>query len=141
MNVQSSKSAAVRLVNDIFNSGDMRAFDELFATEYVNHTMPIPGVPGNKEGFRQLVLATREAFPDVHVEIQQTVAENDLVVFHDRVHATSQGAFMGVPATGKRLEWTETHMLRVRGEQIVEHWANFDQLGILQQLGALNSSA
>ena len=137
VSVQSSKSVATRLVTDIFNSGNMQAFDDLFADDYVNHTMPMPSVPGTKDGFRQLVLGTRQAFPDVHVEIEQIVSEGDMVVFHDHATATSQGEFMGIPATGKPLRWTEMHMLRVRGDQIVEHWANFDQLGILQQLGAI----
>jgi steroid delta-isomerase-like uncharacterized protein len=137
VNVQSSKSVATRLVTDIFNSGNMQAFDELFADDYVNHTMPMPGVPGTKDGFRQVVLATRQALPDVHVQIEQIVSEGDMVVFHDHATATSEGEFMGIPPTGKRLQWTEMHMLRVRGDQIVEHWANFDQLSMLQQLGAI----
>jgi predicted ester cyclase len=97
----------------------------------------MPGVPGTREGFRQVVLATRQALPDVHVEIEQMVSEGDIVVFHDHAAATSQGEFMNISPTGKRLQWTEMHMLRVRGDQIVEHWANFDQLSMLQQLGAI----
>jgi steroid delta-isomerase-like uncharacterized protein len=131
------KTVASRLVDDIFNAGNMQAFDELFADNYVNHNMPMPGIPGTKEGFRQVVLGTRQAFPDVHVEIEDMVAENDLVVFHDHVAATNKGEFNGIPATGKRIEWTEIHFLRVRSGQIVEHWANFDQLGMLRQLGVI----
>jgi len=65
------------------------------------------------------------------------VAEDDFVVFHDSVEATSRDEFFGVPANGKRLEWTEIHFMRIANGQIVEHWANFDQLGILRQLGVL----
>jgi len=115
----------------------MKTFDEIFADQYVNHTMPVPGVPGTKAGFRQVVLATREAFPDVQVEVQDVVAEGEFAVFHDVVRATSRGAFMGIPPTGRRLEWTEIHFLRIADGRIVEHWANFDQVGILRQLGVL----
>jgi steroid delta-isomerase-like uncharacterized protein len=118
----------------------MLAFDELIADGYVNHNMPVPEIPGTKEGFRELVKATRRAFPDVRVRIEDVVAEGDLVVFHDTTEATSKGDFFGVPANGKHLEWTEIHFLRVADEQIVEHWTNFDQLGILKQLDAIPQS-
>jgi predicted ester cyclase len=77
------------------------------------------------------------AFSDLKVHMEDVVAENDLVVFHDHVTATSVNEFFGVPPSGKSLEWTEIHFLRVANGQIVEHWTNFDQLGILRQLGAI----
>jgi predicted ester cyclase len=75
--------------------------------------MPVTGAPGTKAEFKQPVLATRAAFPDVRVDVKHIVAEGDFAVFHDVVHATSRGEFMGVPPNGKRLEWTEIHFLRI----------------------------
>lgn len=134
---EANKGVARRLADEVFSAGTMRTLDEILAAGYVNHNMPVPGIPGTKEGFRRIVAATREAFPDVHVNVQALVAEDDLVVFRDSVHATSRGAFFGVPANGKRLDWTEIHFLRVANGPIVEHWTNFDQLGILRQLGVI----
>jgi len=99
--------------------------------------MPVPGIPGTKAGFKQVVEATRQAFPDVRVHIQHVVAAGDFVVSHDTAAATSTGDFMGIPPSNKRLEWTEIHFLKIANNQIVEHWANFDQVGILKQLGAI----
>ncbi len=135
--MSSIKEVARRLVAEVLNQGNMRTFDEIFADSYVNHTMPVPNLPGTKEGFRKLVLATRQAFPDVRVSMENLVAENDLVVFNDTVLATSRGDFMGVPPTGKPVKWTEIHLFRVSGGKITEHWSNFDQLGILRQLGVI----
>jgi len=134
---QLNKTVAHRLADEVFSQGNMQTFDEIFADAYVNHTMPVPGLPGTKDGFKQVVLATRSAFPDVQVDVQDVVAEGDVAVFRDVVHATSRGEFMGVPPNGKRLEWTETHFLRIVNGKIVEHWANFDQVGILRQLGVI----
>jgi steroid delta-isomerase-like uncharacterized protein len=134
---QLNKTVARRLADEVFSQGNMQTFDEIFADAYVNHTMPVPGLPGTKDGFKQVVLATRSAFPDVQVDVQDVVAEGDVAVFRDVVHATSRGEFMGVPPNGKRLEWTETHFLRIVDGKIVEHWANFDQVGILRQLGVI----
>ena len=113
----------------------MTTFDRIIAPDYVNHNIPVPNIPGTKDGFRQIVQATRVAFPDVTVHIADMVAEGPFVVFRDNVEATSKADFFGMPPTGKRLAWTEIHFLRIDGGQIVEHWTNFDQLGILMQLG------
>jgi steroid delta-isomerase-like uncharacterized protein len=131
-----SKEVARRLADDVFSRGDLDALDELLAESYVNHNIPVPNVPGTKDGFRELVVATRHAFPDIAVHVDDVVAERDMVVFHDHVRATSLGEFFGVPPSGKPLAWTEIHWLRVADGRIVEHWTNFDQLGILVQLGA-----
>ena len=117
----------------------MEVFDQIFADSYVMHNMPVPNIPGTKEGFRKLVLATRHAFPDVQVHVDDMVAEGDFAVFHDHVEATSKGDFLGVPPNGKRIAWTEIHFLRIVDGKIVEHWTNFDQFGILMQLGAIPS--
>jgi steroid delta-isomerase-like uncharacterized protein len=134
---QGVKSVAARLAEEVFSKGDLDAFEELFAEEYRNHNIPVPGIPGTKDGFRGLVKATRHAFPDLVVHVDDVVADDDVVVFRDHVRATSKGEFFGVPPTGGVIEWTEIHWLRVADNRIVEHWTNFDQLGILRQLGAL----
>src|SRR3984893_11698524 len=110
---EANKSVARRLAGEVFGRGDLNAFDELFSKDYVNHNIPVPGIPGTKAGFKQLVEATRNAFPDLTVNVQDLIAEGDLVVFHDYVTATSQGDFFGVPPSGKPLKWTENHFLRV----------------------------
>lgn len=137
--MEANKAIVKRVVEEVLNKGNMATFDELFADDYVMHNMPVPDMPGNKEGFRKVVLGTRQAFPDVSVHIDDIVAEGEFAVFHDHVEATSKGDFMGVPPNGKRIRWTEIHFFRIRGGKIIEHWANFDQVGILQQLGALPS--
>jgi steroid delta-isomerase-like uncharacterized protein len=126
-----------RLADEVLTNGDLETFEEIFSDQYVNHNIPVPGIPGTKAGFKQLVQATRDAFDDLEVHVDDVVSEGDFVVFHDHVTARSVGEFFGVPPNGQRLEWTEIHFLRVRDDQIVEHWTNFDQLGILRQLGAI----
>ena len=134
---QHTKDVARRLARDVFSNGDLDAFEEVFADDYVNHNIPVPGLRGTKDGFRELVKATRSAFVDLVVHVDDVIAEGDMVAFHDHVTATSSGEFFGVPPSGKPVEWTEIHWLRVVDGRIVEHWTNFEQLEILRQLGAL----
>jgi steroid delta-isomerase-like uncharacterized protein len=133
----SPRDVAMRLANEVFSGGNMKTFDAIIADSYLNHNMPVPNLPGTKDGFRQIVAATREAFSDLHVHVKDVVTDGPFVVFRDHVEAKSQAPFFGVPANGKPLAWTEIHFLRVEDGQIVEHWTNFDQLGILRQLGAI----
>jgi steroid delta-isomerase-like uncharacterized protein len=132
-----NKAIAARFVEEVFNKGNTQAYDELVADEYINHNPPIPGLPGSKPGFQQAVLATRQAFPDVSIE--DMLAKGDRVMFRDTTTATHAGDFQGIPATGKHLTWTEMHFFRIAAGRIAEHWANFDQLGILIQMGAVPS--
>ena len=136
----SNKADGTRLAKDVFSRGDMQAFNEIISENYVLHNVPVPTLPGTKAGFRALVEGTRQAFPDVDVHVDDVVSEGDLVVFHDHVTATSTGDFFGAPANGKPIGWTEIHFLRVADGQIVEHWTNLDQLGILRQLGVIPES-
>jgi len=70
-----NKKVTERLAEDVFSKGRMEVFDEIFAESYIMHNMPVPNIPGTKEGFRELVLVTRRAFPDVQVYVDNVVAE------------------------------------------------------------------
>lgn len=134
---QTNTVVARRLAEAVCSQGNRRTFDAILADNYGNHTMPVPCIPGTKEGFERVVVVTRQAFPDVHVRIRDMVAEGEFAVFRDPVQATSRGDFLGVPENGKRLEWTDIPVLRLARGHIVEHWTNVDQLGMLRQLGAI----
>ena len=134
MSTGENKALARRLVEEVINKGNMAAANQFFAANYVNHDAP-PGVPPNVEGFKQFFTAFRAAFPDLHYHIDDEIAEGDRVVHRHTAHATMKGEFQGMPATGKHAMWTEIHISRFAGGKVVEHWANVDQLGMLQQLG------
>jgi steroid delta-isomerase-like uncharacterized protein len=134
---EANRAVARRLAEEVFGQGDMTTYDDIFAAAYVQHNMPVPDLPGTKAGYKQLVAATRKAFPDVQVRILNLVSEGDFVVFNDHVTATSTGDFLGIPASGRSLTWTEIHFLRIVDGKILEHWFNFDQLGIMRSLGTV----
>ena len=67
--------------------------------------------------------------------IHRLVAEDDFVCAHVTSAATQSGPLMGMPATGRRYEIDEFHLFRVRGGKVVEHWHQYDQMGMMRQLG------
>ncbi len=81
--------------------------------------------------------AFRAAFEDFELEVSELVAAGDLVANRVTWRATHTGELMGIPASGNRVEITATHIARVTDGQIVERWGNWDQMGLMQQIGAI----
>ena len=106
------------------------------APEFVGH---MPGIPGplNREAFIQYQGAVLSAFPDFAPTLEDQIAEGDLVANRLVFHGTHKGDFQGIPPTGKRVAVTATTIERVVGGKIVEHWIEFDGLGMMQQLGVV----
>ncbi len=90
-----------------------------------------------REGLRQLVAQYQAAFPDLAVTIEDLVAEGDQVVARWTARGTHQGELMGLAATGQPMSVSAISISRHAAGQIAEEWENFDQLGLLQQLGAV----
>ena len=119
------------------DKGNLAIVEELCAPDYVDHNPPLPGMPAGNQGVRQANVALREAFPDtVHV-IQDQIAEGDKVVTRLLGRGTFRGAILGIPPNGKVIEIAGISVHRLVGGKLVEHWAQADLLGFLQQLGAL----
>jgi steroid delta-isomerase-like uncharacterized protein len=136
MATQDSVNVFRRLVAELINDGNVAAFDELFAPDFVEHELP-PGVPQGREGTRQLFSALHSAFPDFRAEIEDVVAQDDKVVFRMTWQGTQSGEFMGIPPTGKRVTWEVFDMVRVVDGKVAEHWGLMDQLNLMQQLGVI----
>ena len=70
-------------------------------------------------------------------EIHDTIAQDDRVAVRLTASATQTGTFMKLPPSGKRYTIDEIHIFRVRDGRVAEHWHQFDQVGMMQQLGAM----
>ena len=138
MSTEENKAIVVQLYEEIFNKGDLDLADKLVAPNAVNHDpqMP-PGAPGGPQGLKFVVTMLRSAFPDDHHTIEDLVAEGDKVVVRLTHSGTHQGTFLGLPPTGKHVSNTSIHIFRFADGQLVEHWANRDDLGLMQQLGVI----
>lgn len=77
------------------------------------------------------------AFPDLHSTIDLLLAEGDLVTGHMTTTGTQTGEFMGIPATGKKVSFSEVHTVRVVNGKAAEHWGLANAMAMMQQLGVL----
>ena len=69
--------------------------------------------------------------------IDDLIAEGDKVVARTTMRGTHLGSFFGVPPSGKTVEMTGVHIVRIADGRIIEHWGNNDDLGLMRQLGAV----
>jgi predicted ester cyclase len=137
MSLEKNKANFSAIPEEVFNKGNLAAIEELFTSDYVDHVPVPPGFPSGLAGVYAFVTMFREGFPDLHYTVEDVIAEGDRVVGRVTVTGTNTGSFMGMPPTGKRATWTEIHVGRMVDGKLAEHWANTDQLGMLQQLGVI----
>ncbi len=122
------------LVEGYWRTGDTDAFDEVIAPDFVHHA---PGLPPDLEGMKQALPMFRAAFPDMRLTVEEMIAEGDKVVDRVTVRGTHEGELMGIPASGKQVEFMETHISRIADGKIVERWGQWDAMGMMQQIGAV----
>ncbi len=137
MSTDENKAAMRRIPLEVYNQGQLDVADEVLAAEYTEHVPLPPGWPSGIAGLKQYVSMLRSAFPDFQYTVEDELAEGDKVVFRLTARGTQHGEFLGMPPTGKQATWTEMHICRVVDGKLVEHWANLDQLSLLQQLGVI----
>ena len=135
MSTEDNKALVRRAIEEVWNQKNLAIVDELGAADYVFHnpTMKTHGL----EQYKQLVTMYFSAFPDVHITIEDQIAEGDKVVTRWTARGTHQGAFMGIPPTGKQAVLTGITIDRFEKGKAVETWNNADDLGMLQKLGVV----
>jgi len=125
----------MRAVSSAFMTGDLDALSDHYDENVLYH-----GSGGEERrgraAARELAAMYRNAFPDVQLEVDQLVAEGDLVFSLVRVSGTHQGDLPGLPANGRRMDlnWL-ANLVRISNGKIVEEWEVFDQADFMKQLG------
>ncbi len=135
MSTEENKALVQQMIR-LIESGDLNTVDQVIAPNWVNHDPSLPPLQGY-EGFKQLTMLFRSAFPGFHDEIEDMLAEGDKVAARWRFRATNSGSFQGMPPTGKAVDVTATGIFRVVDGKVTDNWVNLDALGLMQQLGVV----
>jgi steroid delta-isomerase-like uncharacterized protein len=135
MSTEQNKALIQRVFEEGINQGALEIFDEIIAPAYVNYNMPAP-TPG-PAGLKQVVGAFITGFPDMHITLEQVIAEGDKVASQGRMRGTHTGDFMGIPATGKAIDITYIDIWRIENGKAMENWVQLDMMGLMQQLGVI----
>lgn len=135
---RNKKKIALQFLQAVWVEGKVELVDQLVAPDFVDHN-PTPGFAPNREGLREFVRHFRAAFPDLQLTLEDLICEGNRVVDRWSMRATHQGEFLGIPPTGKAVTLGGIDILSIVGGKIVEGWHYEDQLGAMQQLGAITS--
>jgi steroid delta-isomerase-like uncharacterized protein len=139
MSVEENKAIVHRFMEEVVREGNLAIANEIFTADFVGH-YGLPESPKRgPEAMIQRFTMLRTAFPDVQYTVEDEIAEGDKVVHRLIGHGTQQGEFLGIPPTGKQATWTGIAIYRIAGGKIAERWVNVDNLGTIQQLGAILS--
>ncbi len=134
---EENKAIVRRQEEELFTQGNLDAADEIYAPNYVGHDPSNPEDIRGLEAAKQAAADYRKAFPDVQVTIEELIAEGDKVAARVRFRGTHQGELEVIAPTGRQVESTGIIISRIEGGKIAEDWANFDDLGLMRQLGAI----
>jgi predicted ester cyclase len=115
------------------NRGDVSGADEAFARDCVIHITGSPDL--GVDAFKQMVSALLAAFPDIRFTIEEQIVAGDKVATRWTAAATNTGSLGDVPPTGKSVRIDGLILDRVADGKVVERWEQWDQMGMLRQLG------
>jgi steroid delta-isomerase-like uncharacterized protein len=136
--MSTENKAIVQKVYDVINSKELDGLDALIAIDLADHS-PSPGAPPGLAGTKQTLGMFHAVFSNFRVTVEDMIANGDKVVARLTVNGTNTGEFMGLPPTGKEVTIGGIEMFRVADGKLVERWAEFDMMSLMQQLGAMES--
>jgi steroid delta-isomerase-like uncharacterized protein len=133
----SNKNSIRRLFEEVWNKGNVAVVDELFAPAYAHHDPSSPDLGHGPEGEKRRATLYRSAFPDLRFTVEDVIADGDRVVARYSARGTHKGELNGIAPTGKQVNVSGVSIVRFANGKIVEGWANWDALGLMQQLGTV----
>jgi steroid delta-isomerase-like uncharacterized protein len=137
---ETSNKTTIRRFQDAANTHDAelisKTIDEVFKPDVLIRT-PLPIEATGAQAIKDVWTRLHRAYPDLHVTIEDLIAEGDKVVSRNTVTGTHQGEYMGLPPTGKSITYNEIFIVRFADGRIAETWGVVDVLSQMRQLGAI----
>ena len=137
---ETSNRATLVRFHDATSSGDAelisRTIDEIVEPDVLIRT-PLPIEATGAQALKEVFLRLHRAFPDLHVAVEDVIAEGDKVVSRNSVTGTHEGEYMGLAPTGRRVAYDEIFIVRFADGRIAETWGVVDVLSQMKQLGAI----
>ena len=131
----------VRQFFELLDRQDTERMEQLLlsSTQYSFHPSGMPDMDWNAH--KQLLAAITRAFPDLHHDVKDIVAEGDKVAVRLNVTGTHKSEFRGIPSSGRKLSLDEMAFLTIIDGRITEGWITSDTMSFMQQIGAIPTDA
>jgi steroid delta-isomerase-like uncharacterized protein len=131
---QKENIAKQKQMADAVNQGNFEAFQQIMSPQIIDHD-PAPNQGKGPEGFIRFFKQLKSAFPDLHVDAECLVADENNVSIAYTLTGTHEGEFIGIPPTRRKIKARGVQIARFENGLMVERWGSSDELGILNQLG------
>jgi predicted ester cyclase len=134
------KAVVHRWFEEAWNQGREEAIDRMVGPGAVSYGLAESDitVTGPAE-FKQFNRTLRGALPDIHITVDDIIAEGDKAAVRLTVEGTHLGGHLGVPPSGRKVRFAGIVIVQVQGEVLIAAWNSWDQLGLLRQVGALEA--
>ena len=144
MSSEVNKVLSRRLVEEAWNQGTIDVVEEALADDFVHHDPTAPE-RRSRDDYKQWLVQSRMAFPDLQITIDDEVVDGEQIVTRWSVRGTHQGDLVQpigtIPATQREIKVTRITIARYANGKLVEDWQESDTLGFMMQLGLLPASA
>ena len=141
MTAEQNAEVMRRYLTEVVGAGNIALLSEICDEDMVDHTAVAAGWGTGRPGLIRHVSYFRETLPDLTVRIERLIASQDEVVGVWRVCGTHQGALFGYPATGRRLEWSNASIFKMRDGKITDYTGVWGALEAVQGMGVLQEAA
>ena len=132
-----NKAIVRRLIEELWNKGNLSLADQLFSPNYAHHDPSTPDFGRGPESEKKRATLYRTAFPDLRLTIEDLIAEGDTVMARWSCHGTHKGDLNGMAPTGKQFTISGVTIARLLNGKLAEGYVNWDALGLMQQLGVV----
>jgi predicted ester cyclase len=138
MSTEDNKTIVAEFVRRCQDQHDLAYADEAFHPRFVNHYRPegqvIPSTDRPASGFQAFYGALLRGFPDASMEINEQIAERDLVSTRKTLRGTHRGELWGLSPTGNRVDFEFIDIFRVADGRLIEHWTSMDLAALRSQM-------
>jgi steroid delta-isomerase-like uncharacterized protein len=135
---QDNKEFARRWNDEVWEKRNLDLIDDLVAEEFIGYDPSLPEPIRGPDGVRKIAEMMLSAFPDAQVDLEEVVAEGDLIAVRIRCTGTHEGEYMGIDPTGEDVQFQLMAFQRIEDGKVVEERQMVDHLGLLAQLGVVD---
>ncbi len=130
-----------RWFEEVWNQSNEATVDEMFAIDGIAHGLGENSTDAiGPEGFKTFMRGIRAVMPVIRIDVQETIVQGQNAAARLILTGTHTGSGAGLAASGRRVSVTAITFVKFSDSKIIEAWNNWDQYGMLQQMGVLPQS-
>lgn len=136
---EENKAITRRYFSELMSDGNLDVINEIVHPDFAFRIPTLPEPVRGRDGMNAFVNGLRAGFPDIQFTVERIMADGDKVAARWTITGTHEGTFLGVPASGNPIKDQGVDIFRFVNGQIIEIFVNENDLGLMQQMGAIPS--